>query len=214
MLKRSSKIGVHCYQSMHQKYNTQSSNNVTSKIEPSFDPSIYEAPRIQPLHCPPSSPHFISPRNAGRIDANHIFSQQSTVGRISNRRPIDSSPGNCRQPRIHYFPLDFFEFKGHPSPFLPLYRSVSSKGEIFHGISRCRYIVSASNNALNPARERESCSLCEPPAADDSGVYIKKKERKKNSLFLLFFFPLFALITHPRQKTDYRFPLEKEIAVV
>lgn len=62
--------------------------------------------------------YFISPRNAGRIDANHIFSQQSTVGRISNRRPIDSSPGDCRQPRIHYFPLDFFEFKGHP-PFFP-----------------------------------------------------------------------------------------------
>lgn len=206
MLKRSSKIGVHCHQSMHQKYNTQSSNNVTSKIEPSFDPSIYEAPRIQPLHCPPSSPHFISPRNAGRIDANHIFSQQSTVGRISNRRPIDSSPGDCRQPRIHYFPLDFFEFKGHPSPFLPLYRSVSSKGEIFHGISRCRYIVSASNNALNPARERESCSLCEPPAADDSGVYIKKKKEKK-FIILAFFLSPFRPNHPPSSKDRLSFPI-------
>lgn len=128
MLKRSSKIGVHCHQSMHQKY-TQSSNNVTSKIELSFDPSIYEAPRIQPLHCPPSSPHFISPRNAGRIDANHIFSQQSTVGRISNRRPIDSSPGDCRGFII--FPSIFSSLKGIHPPFFPSIAPCRAKGKYF-----------------------------------------------------------------------------------
>lgn len=106
-----------------------------TKIEPSFDPSIYEAPRIQPLNrlSPLLSPLY-PPRNAGRIDANHIFSQQSTVGRISNRRPIDSSPGDCRGFII--FPSIFSSLKGiHPPlPSPPSSYSIApcrAKGKYF-----------------------------------------------------------------------------------
>lgn len=129
MLKRSSKIGVHCHQSMHQKYNTQSSNNVTSKIEPSFDPSIYEAPRIQPLHCPPSSPHFISPWNAGRIDANHIFSQQSTVFLIGDQSIPPQAIAVSRGFII--FPSIFSSLKGIHPPFFPSIAPCRAKGKYF-----------------------------------------------------------------------------------
>lgn len=88
---------------------------------PPFDPSIYRT-AVESNSLPP--PHFIPLRNAGRIDANHIFSQQSTVGRISNRRPIDSSPGDCRGFIIFPFSI-FSSLKGAPS-LLP--RPVSSKG--------------------------------------------------------------------------------------
>lgn len=127
---------MHCHQSMHQKYNTQSSSNVTNENR-AFVRSIdlRSATKRQPLNrlSPLLSPLY-PPRNAGRIDANHIFSQQSTVGRISNRRPIDSSPGDCRGFII--FPSIFSSLKGiHPPlPSPPSSYSIApcrAKGKYF-----------------------------------------------------------------------------------
>lgn len=129
MLKRSSKIGVHCHQSMHQKYNTQSSNNVTSKIEPSFDPSIYETPRIQPLHCPPSSPHFISPR-AGSMQIIFLANNQQSDEFLIGDQSIPPQAIAVSRGFI-IFPSIFSSLKGIHPPFFPSIAPCRAKGKYF-----------------------------------------------------------------------------------
>lgn len=129
----------------------QSSNNVTPKIEPSIL-SIHRSTNRRESNSlldsiPPLSTLFPYETRAGSMQIIFLANNQQSE-RISNRRPIDSSPGDCRGFII--FPSIFSSLKGAPSLLpRPSIAPCRAKGEIFHGISRCRYIVSASNNALN-----------------------------------------------------------------